>query len=624
MAVSLYEHYTSGGVTSGLSTNQSYFTLNSKNITLYSGALHYFRVPQQYWRDRLRKLRAAGLNTVETYVPWNLHEPQIGNYDFGDGGSDFSNFLHLEKFLKLTQEEDLLAIVRPGPYICAEWDFGGLPSWLLRENVKVRTSEPKFMSHVTRFFTRLLPILAALQFTKGGPIVAFQVENEYGSTEELGKFAPDKLYIKQLSDLMRKFGLVELLFTSDSPSQHGDRGTLPELFQTANFARDPGKEFQALGEYQKSRPTMAMEFWTGWFDHWGEGHNRRNNTEFSLVLNEILKYPASVNMYMFHGGTSFGFLNGANVPYQPDTTSYDYDAPLTENGNYTEKYHIVKNLITRQDGIKTKVPPLPDVIPTHWYPKLRIGQQLKYHDIIKQLEIAIVSEKVVPMELLPINNNSGQSYGYTIYRTTSDIPPNSTLKIEGYIHDSCLILVDDELISPQLNNSSDLDKFGYWRLKDGTIQLPQKPNATIDIIVENWGRINYGKLHQFKQFKGLNQNIFLNDQELKNWTIIPLEFKSNWINSLTGWGQHTRVNLTLNKAIFPVSDPEDTYLDMSDWNTGIVIVNGFVLGRFMHLGPQKTLYLPAPLLRKGNNEIVIFEHFIANTFVTFAKDPIYV
>ncbi|XP_044259099.1 beta-galactosidase-1-like protein 3 [Tribolium madens] len=507
MAVSLYEYYTSGGVTSGLSIEQSYFTLNSRNITLYSGAMHYFRVPRRYWRDRLRKMRAAGLNAVETYIPWNLHEPQIGTYDFGEGGTDFSDFLHVEKFLKLAQEEDLLAIVRPGPYICAEWDFGGLPSWLLRENMTVRTSGTTFMSHVTRYFARLLPILAALQFTKGGPIVGFQVENEYGSTK-----SNDKLYIKQLKNLMIQFGLVELLFTSDSPSQHGDLGTLPELFQTANFARNPVKEFKALEKYQKGRPTMAMEFWTGWFDHWAQGHTKRNNTEFGLVLEEILKYPASVNMYMFHGGTNFGFLNGANLDrrYQPDTTSYDYDAPLTENGDYSEKYHIVRNLIGNQNGVKTKLPPLPEPTPRQWYPKLKIGYQLRYHDIVKSLEIALVSEKVVPMELLPINNNSGQSYGYTIYRTTTNIPPNSTLKIEGYVHDSVLVLVDNELISPPLINKSDLEKFGYWCLKDGTIKLPGTKNATLDLIVENWGRNNFGKLHQFRQFKGLNQSFGAN------------------------------------------------------------------------------------------------------------------
>lgn len=232
----LYEYYTGGGITGGLSAEQPYFTLNNKNITLYSGAMHYFRVPKEYWRDRLRKMRAAGLNTVETYIPWNLHEPQPNYFDFGQNGSDMEQFLDLTTFLKTAQEEDLLAIVRPGPYICSEWEFGGLPSWLLRDKgIKIRTSQPTFMRHVTRYFNVLLPILAALQFIRGGPVIAFQIENEYGSTEQKGKFVPDKLYLEELRELYLKHGIGELLFTSDSPTMHGAAGTLPGLLLQVNL-----------------------------------------------------------------------------------------------------------------------------------------------------------------------------------------------------------------------------------------------------------------------------------------------------------------------------------------------------------------------------------------------------
>ncbi|XP_063931741.1 beta-galactosidase-1-like protein 3 [Zophobas morio] len=629
-APTLYEYYTSGGITSGLSTNQPYFTLNDKNVTLYSGALHYFRVPRQYWRDRLRKLKAAGLNTVETYVPWNLHEPEIGTFDFGNGGSDMEDFLHVEEFVKMAQEEDLLVIVRPGPYICAEWEFGGLPSWLLREkDIKVRTSDDNFMKHVSRYFGVLLPILAALQFTNGGAIVGFQVENEYGSTEwkkDNESFVPDKVYLEQLRTLMVRNGIKELLFTSDNPSQHGDVGTLHDIFQTANFARNPKKEFDSLKKLQANKPTMAMEYWTGWFDHWSENHSKRDNVEFRQVLNDILRYPASFNMYMFHGGTNWGFLNGANLQngkYQPDTTSYDYDAPLTENGDYTEKYHIVKNLIAKYNKVITKVPPPPKETPRIRYPDIEIKQQLQFSTIVEQLPQVFQSTDVVPMELLPINNDSGQSYGYTIYRTTADIPPNSVLKMKGYVHDSVLVLVDGKLVSRALRNSDDINKFGYWRLKDGTLTLPEGKNSTIDLIVENWGRNNFGKLEDFKQFKGLTSDVFLNTHVLKNWEIRPLEFKTKWTKSLHGWYDFSTTNLTLNKANLEVDQPMDTYLDMSQWNTGIVTINGFVLGRYMHLGPQQTLYLPAPLLKPGTNEIIIFEHFTPATHVKFSQNPIY-
>ncbi|CAH1981048.1 unnamed protein product [Acanthoscelides obtectus] len=359
----LYEHYTAGGIHTGLNSDKPYFTLNDKNISIYSGAIHYFRVPKEYWRDRLRKLRAAGLNTVETYVPWNLHEPQPDTFDFGQGGSDWEHLLDVREFLTIAKEEDLFAIVRPGPYICSEWEFGGLPSWLLREpNIRFRTSDGTFMKYVSRYFSVLLPILAMLQFTRGGPIIAFQVENEYASTYLPGIFLPDKKYLRQLRQLMIDHGIKEQLMTSDA-AMYGTIGSLPGLvLQTANFAGNPENEFSQLKTFQPARPIMAMEYWTGWFDHWSEQHHLRNDSDFRDNLERILRYPASVNMYMFIGGTSFGFMNGANLDnglsdnsgYQPDTTSYDYDPPLAENGDYTIKYVMVKELLKKYNPIGTR------------------------------------------------------------------------------------------------------------------------------------------------------------------------------------------------------------------------------------------------------------------------------
>lgn len=623
----LYEYYTSNGIQSGLSTQNPYnFTLNNKNITLYSGAFHYFRVPPPYWRSGLQKMRAAGLNTVETYVPWNLHEPQINQYDFGQGNSDLSHFLHIEEFLKIAQEEDLFAIVRPGPYICAEFEFGGLPSWILRDgNIKIRTSQEKFMSHVTRYFSILLGILSLLQFTSGGPIIAFQIENEYGSTETKN-FRPDKNYLKRLEQIFFDNGIKELLFTSDSPSQHGNVGTLPHLFQTANFASEPEKEFDALRKYQ-NKPTMAMEFWSGWFDHWGENHHLRNNTDFRDVLERILKYPASVNFYMFHGGTSWGFLNGANVAhtdyYQPDTTSYDYDAPISESGDYTEKYHIIKQLIEKYNEIDTKTPLLPEIREKIAYPNLQIEEQLDFSQLIQKTQ-NISSKTVLPMEMLPINNDSGQSYGYIVYRKQIEIPPKSTLKIPGLIHDFAMVLFNGELISPHLKNQKSLDEFGFWRLKNGSLHI-NEGFGNLDIVVGNMGRNNFGSLDKFNQFKGLSNGVYLNNDLLSDWEIFPLEFKRNWIDSLSNWVKFTNnSNLGLYKTVLTLTEaPKDTFIDMSDWKMGIVIVNSFVLGRYMHIGPQQTLYLPAPFLKIGINEILIFEHFTPATFVRFSEKPIY-
>ncbi|GLV44152.1 beta galactosidase [Carabus blaptoides fortunei] len=632
-APTLYQHYTAGGVNTGLSAKSPQFTLNDKNITLYSGAMHYFRVPRQYWRDRLRKMRAAGLNTVETYVPWNLHEPEPGTYDFGNGGTDMQDFLALEEFLKTAQEEDLLAIVRPGPYICAEWEFGGLPSWLLREkDITVRSSDKKFMKHVTRYFNVLIPILAMLQFTKGGPIVAVQIEKDYASTR-VNNNPVDKVYLNQLENLLIKNGIVELLVTTDT-MWNGDAGAFPGALQTAIFQNNPEWELQQLQRLQPNKPLMVMEYWTGWLDHWTENHNTRSADEYADVLRRILEFPASVNLYMFHGGTSWGFLNGANdntmdnEGFQPDTTSYDYDAPLTEAGDYTEKYTRTKELIRTHNTVITRLPDPPAETPRVAYPSVPVTEQLTLAEIEDQVSNKVVNRELLPMELLPINNNAGQSYGYIVYKKTNvNIPANSVLKIGGRVCDTVMVLVNGVLKSKSLSSSADLDGFGYWRQYDSELNLgpEETQNATLELVVENWGRNNFGWLSQFKQFKGLWQGaVSINAENLYDWEMYPLEFKKKWTNGLVNWHAVQRVSSpSLYRAKFTVSDLQDTYLDMREWTKGFVIINGFVLGRHAMVGPQMTLYIPAPLLKRGENDIIVFEHFNPAKEIKFVTDPIF-
>lgn len=631
----LYEYYTTGGITAGLSADQSYFTLNNRNITLYSGALHYFRVPQEYWRDRLRKMRAAGLNAVETYVPWNLHEPEPGVYDFGSGGTDFESFLDIQKFLRIAQEEDLLAIVRPGPYICAEWEFGGMPSWLLREkNIKVRTSDEVFMSYVQKYFSALLVLLTSLQFTNGGPIIAFQIENEYGNTDN-GIDPVDTLYLQKLKDIMINNGIKELLFTSDTP-KNGNSGSLPGVLYTANFQNDPEEQLNLLQTYQPGKPVMVMEYWTGWFDHWTEEHHTRTNEEFSDVLERILRFPSSVNMYMFHGGTNWGFLNGGNIDglttdngdYQPDTSSYDYDAPLSEAGDYTDKYFSVFNIVNKYNEVKTKLPPQPPLKEKVAYTAIQITQEIRLEEILNTSDNILNDLPLQSMEMLPINNNAGQSYGYTIYRKKQlDLTPDSILKIEGRVCDTIMVLLNGKLVSKILNSQADMLEFGYWKLKDSTLNLGSEAqtSATLDLVVENWGRMNFGKLNQFNQFKGLWQgNVTINDEIISTWDVIPLEFRKTWTNNLTIWHEPTfSEGPALYKGILNVVEPKDTFIDMRNWKKGIVIVNGFVLSRHLRLGPQQTAYLPAPLLKSGDNEIIIFEHFSPGNEIRFSDIPIF-
>ncbi|XP_066154023.1 beta-galactosidase-1-like protein 2 [Euwallacea fornicatus] len=631
----LYQYYTGDGIHSGLSDSASDFHLNGKKLKIFSGALHYFRVHPSYWKDRLRKYRAAGLNCVETYVPWNIHEPEDGRFDFGEDveKNDFSLFLDLVAFVRIAQEEDLLVILRPGPYICAEWEFGGLPSWLLRYNLKIRTSDPKYLFYVERYFKQLFSLISPLQFTQGGPIIAFQIENEYGNVKEEGK-SFDTAYLEALKNILRNNGIVELLFTSDTPTS-GFQGSLPDVLATANFQEDCSIELALLKAHQPKKPLMVMEYWTGWFDHYTEKHHERNVGKFDGVLEDILMWNSSFNLYMMHGGTNWGFLNGANVfgtgddnsGFQPDTSSYDYDAPLSENGDYTDKYVTVQRLTNEYNEIYISQPPPPEPTFRTAYPDLEITGELSLNDLICQSKHILESETLLPMEKLDINNKNGQSYGYIVYRKENlDIKAGSVLKIEGHVCDTVLVLINGNLMSKVFETEEDLNGFGYWRLKDSTLKLPEEnfTAATLDLVVENFGRVNYGKLHQFNQYKGLWQgNVLIDNQVLSNWKIVPLEFKKSWTKQLSNWQTPTFIpGPRLYRAILHLNrDIRDTYVDFKGWNKGFVIVNSFVLSRYFKVGPQQTGYLPAPFLRPGDNEILIFEHFKPRKSVGFCPDP---
>jgi hypothetical protein len=630
----LYEYYTEGGINSGLSVDQPYFTLNGKNISIYSGAMHYFRVPPELWQDRLRKLRAAGLNTVETYIAWNIHEPQDGVFDFGDGGTESGGWADLPGFIKLAQQEDLFVILRPGPYICGEWEFGGFPSWLLRnDGIKLRQDDDVFLNYVQRYFDQLLPILSELQFTKGGPIIMVQVENELGFSWYI-----DTNYLQKIYDMVRGGGIVELLSSCDGASSE-QIGTLPGLlFQTIDFGSDIEGNFGKLEEIQPNKPVMAMEFYPGWADHWTEQHHTTDPNDFRNNYEQALAWPGSANLYMFHGGTNWGFLNGANngvgdnSNFQPITTTYDFDAPLTEAGDYTPKYDIIRELTKKYSAVETYTPDPPEVKERRVYSSLDLNGQLRFEDILRQAPDKIESDVPLSMEMLPINQNSGQSYGYIVYhREGLDIPANSLLTITGHVRDTVMVLVNNVLISNALTLSDRLDTFGYWRIENGNITLTTEDlnGATLDLIIENWGRVGFGDFyHQYKGLVDANR-VFLNDEELTSWTIYPLEFKRSWNQNLGDWGpvDGTVTGPALYKATLTIDDDDitDTYIDMQEWVKGFVIVNGIVVGRYVPaLGPQQALYLPGPWLQKGDNEIIVFEHSLwPASQIKFTKDPIY-
>ncbi|XP_057658613.1 beta-galactosidase-1-like protein 3 [Diorhabda carinulata] len=635
-----YEYYTSSGIVSGISTNETHFFLNEKPIFIYSGSVHYFRNPRAYWKTRLAQVRSAGLNTVETYIPWNLHEYQNGSYDFGGGGSEMQDFLYIEEFLQLAQSEDLFVILRPGPFISAEYNFAAFPSWLLREKpMGFRTDEANYIKYVSRYYNVLLPILAKYQFTKGGPIIAFQIENEYGYTG-YQNFAPSRNYLEILRQLYLDNGIVELLVTSDNPIGRGDSGTLPGvLLQTANFGDSPEPYFNKLKQLQPDKPLMVMEFWIGWYDYWTNKHQTRTPEYVKSVYEAIVKYPASVNIYMFHGGCNFGFGNGAilsnelldNSGFLPMTTSYDYDAPLDEAGDYRQKFFDVRNILSVYNPIKTRLPTPPEILARIAYQNIAINRQIKLGDVIaNEPPMVLESENVTAMEMLDINSNSGQSYGYIVYRKENiDLEAGTVLKIGGHVCDTVVVLVNGVLVSPALESSADLDGFGYWRLENSTLIINREAiqDATVDIIVEEWGRMNGGTIFQYNRtLKGLWQgDVYFNDKQVLNWKIVPLEFKKQWNDNLSSWKSvDSKVGPALYGATLSLgTDIRDTYIDMREWVKGLVIVNGFPVRKYFMLGPQQTLYLPAPFLHEGDNHIVVFEHFKASDKLVFSDKQIY-
>uniref|UniRef100_A0A8C9YMM9 Beta-galactosidase n=1 Tax=Sander lucioperca TaxID=283035 RepID=A0A8C9YMM9_SANLU len=566
----------------GLRANSSQFTLERKPFHILGGSIHYFRVPRGYWEDRLLKMKACGLNTLTTYVPWNLHEPERGVFNFEDQ-------LDLEAYLRLAASLGLWVILRPGPYICAEWDLGGLPSWLLRDqNMKLRTTYPGFTAAVNSFFNQLMKKVVPHQYSKGGPIIAVQVENEYGS------FAKDEDYMPFMKEALLSRGITELLLTSDN-REGLKRGGVKGALETINFQKLNPNDIKYLDGIQPNKPKLVMEYWSGWFDLWGDLHHVYTAEDMIPVVTEILKLDMSINLYMFHGGTNFGFMSGAfavGIPApKPMVTSYDYDAPLSEAGDYTTKYHLLRNLFSHYHA-----QPLPE-LPSHQerraYQPVVIHQHLSLWD---SLHFTDKSERPVNMENLPVNNNNGQSYGYTLYETT--ITSEGTLNSKNNIRDRALVFVDKHFV-------------GVLDYKTQELALPDgKGKRTLSLLVENCGRVNYGKTLD-DQRKGTSLcNVF---------SFYRLESSGHWMSmrqrpSFPGFFQ---------ARLYVNSFPKDTFIKLPGWSKGVVFINGKNLGRYWSIGPQQTLYVPGPWLHKGDNEVIVFEEQETDGKIQFASSPDY-
>ncbi len=556
------------------------FYLNGEKIKIISGSIHYFRVVPEYWRDRLLKLKNMGCNTVETYIAWNVHERRKGEFDF-------TGIRDVERFVRMAQELGLWVILRPAPYICAEWEFGGLPAWLLKEDgIRLRCSDERYMRHVLSYYDELIPRLAPLQITKGGPVIMMQVENEYGS------YCEDKVYLAQLRDALISRGIDIPLVTSDGP--WGDMlacGKIDGVFQTGNFGSKAEEHFGKMATLGIS-PLMCMEFWCGWFDHWGCGEHHTTSAETAAYeFDEILK-RGHANIYMFHGGTNFGFMNGANDydTLAPDVTSYDYDSPLTEDGRTTEKYRLFKDVIAKYRETPVEELPLAE-IPRRAYGKAK--------HVASAPLLTAAAEKTPVRALHPMSmERLDQDYGYTLYRTQLDC--------------------EYEIASIQLINAGDraqifLDGKHLVTLYDRELlseyafetPIAVRKGAVLEILVENMGRVNYSyKLE--RQRKGIDHAVVINHHLHTGWEMVTLDEQA--LLSLAPSTDNTCENApAVHSYTFNVDTAADTFLELPGFGKGTVFVNGFTLGRFWEIGPQKRLYIPAPLLREGANDLLIIE-----------------
>ena len=569
------------------------FYMDSKPFDIYSGAMHYFRTVPEYWEDRLTKLKAAGFNTVETYVCWNLHEKKPGEFDF-------SGILDIEKYLEIAQKVGLYAIVRPGPYICAEWDFGGLPAWLLKDkNMQIRCMYPDYLKCVERFYKELLPRLVPHLESHGGNIIAMQVENEYGS------YGNDKDYLRYVEKLTRDCGIDCLLFTSDENTNNMiSGGSLPDIYKVLNFGSRSRTAFNVLKDFENDGPNMCGEFWCGWFDHWRDKHHTRNSLEIVNEIKGFIDNGASFNIYMFHGGTNFGFTAGANHNqghgYEPTVTSYDYCAMLTEWGDYTPAYHAVRKLLCEKQGIEP--PELPES------PKLQSIGKVELTETASLFEnLDNIGEK----HHVPVPEGMeyfGQNFGLIYYETTLKGKYNASPMYVKNVHDFAEVYFDGEkktIIDRTLYSVE-----GKTTLKDVIFKKKKGESSPflmpalsgerkIGVLVDTMGRVNYGNM---LDRKGIS-DIYLGIQRLMNYDVWTLPLDN--LDKLKYSSSVKKEEPVFLKGSFKTDSKADCFIHLDGFNRGCVYINGFNLGRFWKVGPQKSLYIPGTLL-KDENEIIVF------------------
>ncbi|GHB45420.1 beta-galactosidase [Streptomyces viridiviolaceus] len=544
-----------------------------------AGSLHYFRVHPDQWADRLRRVAAMGLNTVDTYVPWNFHEPRPGRYRF-TGGHD------VEGFVRTAQETGLDVIVRPGPYICAEWDNGGLPVWLTgRHGMRLRCSHQPYLEEVGRWFDELIPRIAALQASRGGPVVAVQIENEYGS------YGDDHAYVRWVRDALVARGVTELLYTADGPTElMQDGGSLPGHLAAATFGSRAHEAAGLLRSRRRDEPFVCAEFWNGWFDHWGEKHHVRTVESATRTLDDILGADGSVSLYMAHGGTNFGLWSGANHDgdsLQPTVTSYDSDAPIAENGALTPKFFAFRDRLRAVTGAPERpLPPQPRLLTPRRIP-VTAGAGLL--GALRAASEPVRAPRPLSFEELD------QASGLVLYRAEPRLPSGThTLTVSG-LHDRAQVFVDDVPVGVLDRETASLDVPGRGE------------RVRLELLVENQGRVNYGP--RLGGHKGILGGVAVGRRLVHGWTMHPLPLDTWTPDHLARAASAAEPDgrAGFATARFTIAEPADTFLALPGFAKGFVWVNGVLLGRYWEIGPQRTLYLPAPLLVPGENTLTLLE-----------------
>ena len=549
------------------------FLLDEEPIQLICGEMHYPRIPKEYWRDRLKRAKAMGLNTVSAYVFWNFHEREQGLFDF-EGQAD------LAQFIRLAQEEELYVILRPGPYVCAEWDFGGYPSWLLKEKGMVfRSNDERFLAACERYIKRLGEELASLTIENGGPILMVQVENEYGSYDD------NKVYLGRLRDMIKDAGFNVPLMTCDGAGQM-EAGHIAGAIPTVNGA--VGEDiFKSVDKFIPGGPYFVAEFYPAWFDVWGTPHSYREYKKPTAQLEWMVKNDVSVSIYMFHGGTNFGYTNGANTAYgyAPQPTSYDYDAPLGEYGNAYPKYYAFRDVLQKHLYKDEPLPEVPVANPVIEIPELKLTQSAP---LIEAFNERINS--VQPFSMEDVN----QDFGYIHYETTLTKSVSGTLTIKD-VRDYAVVLLNGKQVGS-------LDR----RHRQSSIEVEVKDVPTkLEIIVENVGRVNYGA-DILNNRKGITEKVTINGKELLGWKNSPLPLYKALVSSYNYSSERIVGLPAFHRVTFKLDKTGDTFLDLSNWGKGAAWINGRSLGKFWNIGPQQTLYVPGPWLKEGSNELVVF------------------